>query len=85
MRYEISGKMAYYRMKAKASAGKLLEKAMKKEQGVDGILVTVGLCIIALLLCVVMKDKLEDFIGNIMKVLEDEATKILKGVSGVTG
>ena len=34
------------------------EYALRKEPGIDGILVTVGLCIIALLLCVVMKDSL---------------------------
>ena len=34
------------------------KSAMKKEPGIDGILVTVGLCIIALLLCVVMKDSM---------------------------
>lgn len=80
MRYEISGKLAYYRMKVKASAGKLLAKGMKKEQGVDGILVTVGLCIIALLLCVVMKKNLTDFIDSIMELLTEEARKILTGV-----
>ena len=34
--------------------GKVKEHALRQEQGIDGILVTVGLCIIALLLCVVM-------------------------------
>ena len=33
----------------------ILRKGLEKEKGIDGILVTVGLCIIALLLCVVMK------------------------------
>ena len=45
------------------------------------ILVTVGLCIIALLLCVVMKDSLETFIQTIVKAMTSEAEKILTGVT----
>lgn len=61
---------------------KLLAHGMKKEPGIDGILVTVGLCIIALLLCVVMKDSLEEFIKTIVGAMTTEAGKILTGVSG---
>ena len=61
-------------------AGSLFMKGMKKEQGIDGILVTVGLCIIALLLCVVMKDSLTVFIQTIVKAMTTEAEKILTGV-----
>lgn len=56
------------------------EKAMNKEPGIDGILVTVGLCIIALLLCVVMKDSLAGFIRTIVTALETKANSILTGV-----
>lgn len=48
-----------------------------KSSGIDGLLVTVGLCIIALLLCVVMKDKLEVFIGTIVDSLTQKAIQIL--------
>ncbi len=58
------------------------KRAMKKEPGIDGILVTVGLCIIALLLCVVMKDSLAAFIRTIVTALTSEAQKILTGVTG---
>ncbi len=51
--------------------------AAGKSSGIDGLLVTVGLCIIALLLCVVMKDKLELFIGTIVDALTAKATSIL--------
>lgn len=55
-----------------------LRRAMTgKSSGIDGLLVTVGLCIIALLLCVVMKDKLEVFIGTIVDALTAKATGIL--------
>ena len=62
--------------------GRLLQKGMEKEPGIDGILVTVGLCIIALLLCVVMKDSLKTFIETIVTAMTTEAQKILTGVSG---
>ena len=57
------------------------KSAMKKEPGIDGILVTVGLCIIALLLCVVMKDSMATFIQTIVTTLTNEAQKVLTGVS----
>ncbi len=56
--------------------------AMKKEPGIDGILVTVGLCVIALLLCVVMKDSMASFIQTIVTSMTNEAQKILTGVTG---
>ncbi len=52
---------------------------LKKRDGIDGLLVTVGLCIIALLLCVVMKDSLTTFITNIVSALQTKATAILQG------
>ncbi len=58
---------------------------MKKEPGIDGILVTVGLCIIALLLCVVMKDSLAGFIETIVEAMTTKANTILSGVNGVPG
>lgn len=56
-------------------------QAMKKEPGIDGILVTVGLCIIALLLCVVMKDSLTTFIKTLVDAMTTKAQQILTGVS----
>ena len=56
-------------------------RVLKTDEGIDGILVTVGLCIIALLLCVVMKDSLQKFIESIMEALTREANKILTGVA----
>ena len=59
---------------------RLIQLVMKKEPGIDGILVTVGLCIIALLLCVVMKDSLQTFIETIVNAMTSEAKNILTGV-----
>lgn len=59
---------------------RLIRFGMKKEPGIDGILVTVGLCIIALLLCVVMKDSLQTFIETIVNAMTSEAQDILTGV-----
>lgn len=60
--------------------GKVKEHAMRREQGIDGILVTVGLCIIALLLCVVMKDSLTTFIQTIVTAMQTKAADILTSV-----
>lgn len=70
-------------MKKKISAvGKWVRRmALKKEPGIDGILVTVGLCIIALLLCVVMKDSLTAFIQTIVSAMTNQAQQILSGVT----
>jgi hypothetical protein len=54
--------------------------ALSREPGIDGILVTVGLCIIALLLCVVMKDSLTTFIQTIVTAMQTKAADILTGV-----
>lgn len=56
---------------------RFLQALTGKSSGIDGLLVTVGLCIIALLLCVVMKDKLEIFIGTIVDALSEKAVGIL--------
>lgn len=58
----------------------LLKKGIQTEPGIDGILVTVGLCIIALLLCVVMRDSLQNFIEVIVGAMTTEAQNILTGV-----
>lgn len=55
----------------------LKEKLLAKSCGIDGLLVTVGLCIIALLLCVVMKDSLTTFITQIVTALQTKAIGIL--------
>lgn len=68
-------------MVIKAGLKRIKEEGMKKEPGIDGILVTVGLCIIALILCVVMKDSLKTFIETIVTSLTTEAQEILTGVS----
>ena len=57
----------------------LAVKANTADPGLDGILVTVGLCIIALLLCVVMKNSLTEFIQSIVTSMTKEASDILKG------
>lgn len=62
-------------------AGGMFKKGMKKEPGIDGILVTVGLCIIALLLCVIMKDSLKVFITTIVQSMTKEAETLLQGVN----
>lgn len=60
---------------------KIKKLALNKECGIDGILVTVGLCIIALLLCVVMRDSLTEFIQTIVRAMTEKAGSILNGTS----
>lgn len=81
MKYKKMEWIANRGRKLKSAAGSLFLRGMKKEEGIDGILVTVGLCVIALLLCVVMKDSLAVFIETIVDALTAEAQKILTGVS----
>lgn len=57
-----------------------IHRGLQKEDGIDGILVTIGLCIIALVLCVVMKDSLATFINTIVSSMTDKANAILQGV-----
>lgn len=74
----MAGRMKYRMMQV----GRFVKRqAMKKEPGIDGILVTVGLCIIALLLCVVMKDSLTTFIKTLVDAMTTKAQQILTGVS----
>ncbi len=60
---------------------KIKQWIIKKEPGVDGILVTVGLCVIALLLCVVMKDALTTFVTTLVTEMTNEAKALLTGVN----
>ena len=64
-------------IKAKAK-----ETFLRREQGLDGILVTIGLCIIALILCVVMKDAMSGFITTIVTNMTAKANQILQGSVG---
>ena len=55
------------------------EKGMlAKHPGIDGILVTVGLCIIALVLCVIMRDGLEGFIDTVVGDMTTKAQTMLQ-------
>ena len=63
-----------------ARAGETVRRAaLQKEAGLDGILVTIGLCIIALLLCVVMKDSMTSFIQTLVTDMTARAKSILQG------
>ena len=67
-------KMARMQLKTVELAQKVIRH---KSQCIDGILVTVGLCIIALILCVVMKDSLTGFIETIVTAMQNKAIGIL--------
>lgn len=77
----MENEMNIWKSKLRLMGRKVLVAGMKTEDGIDGILVTVGLCIIALLLCVVMKDSLTTFIQTIITSLTTEAQEVLSGVT----
>ncbi len=56
---------------------KCISFLIAKNSGIDGLLVTVGLCIIALVLCLVMKTSLSDFITKIVGQMQEKALGIL--------
>lgn len=75
--------MYLYMMETIKEVGRKIKKAaLKKEPGIDGILVTVGLCIIALVLCVVMKDSMAAFVKTLVDAMTLKAQQILTGVTG---
>ncbi len=57
---------------------KAKETFLRREQGLDGILVTIGLCIIALVLCIVMRDAMGGFITTIVTNMTAKANQILQ-------
>ena len=57
----------------------------QKQEGLDGILVTIGLCIIALLLCVVMKTSLSSFIQTLVSSMTSKAQTILSSTASSFG
>lgn len=73
--------LSVIKVKVCQAGRRLVREAVKKEAGIDGILVTVGLCIIALLLCVVMKDSLTAFIKTLVEAMTVKAQQILTGVT----
>lgn len=77
--YEIKNAAKYLGQHVLLKGKDIGRKGMKREPGIDGILVTVGLCVIALLLCVVMKDSLAGFITTIINELTLQAKNILSG------
>jgi len=85
MKNNMINTMRMFEIKIRMTADRLLKKGMKKEPGIDGILVTVGLCIIALVLCVVMKTSMQEFITGIVAKMTKAAEEILQGVYSGTG
>lgn len=76
-----SGQKIKSGQKMRKGIRKIVQLGRKQEPGIDGILVTVGLCVIALLLCVVMKDSLKVFIETIVGAMTTQAQNILTGVT----
>ena len=72
-------KMMYLKAALQDKCEEWKEKCFEaKHPGIDGILVTVGLCIIALVLCVIMKDALGEFITTLVTDMTSKAKQMLQ-------
>ncbi len=56
---------------------------MRKSKGIDGVIVVVGLCIIALVIIFVLKDQLAEFVKGIVNNMNGKATNVLDSASTV--
>lgn len=50
---------------------------LRKHKGVDGIIVVLFLCIIAVVLCAIFKDQITTFMTGVMRQLTDKANTII--------
>lgn len=64
---------------AGATRNRMQKLFLRKRRGIDGIVVTVGLCVIALALCLIMSTELGDFIKDIVGKLGTKADNLLGG------
>lgn len=54
---------------------------LRKHKGVDGIIVVLFLCIIAVVLCAIFKDQITTFMTGVMTQLTDKAKTIIDTTS----
>lgn len=54
---------------------------LRKHKGVDGIIVVLFLCIIAVVLCAIFKDQITTFMTGVMRQLTDKAKTIIDTTS----
>ncbi len=60
--------------KAKRRVGEFFAK---KREGVDGLLVTVGLCVLAIAIIVIFKSKISDIVTDVFTKMASKITTIL--------
>ena len=49
----------------------------RKHEGLNGIVVTIGLCVVALLICVGLNTALGGYVTNVMSALTTKTTTLL--------
>lgn len=54
---------------------------LRKHKGVDGIIVVLFLCVIAVVLCAIFKDQITTFMTGVMTQLTDKAKTIIDSTS----
>lgn len=62
-----------------AALRETLGSRLKKDRGLDGVVVVIGLMIIALLIMLVMKDSLSTFVTSLTSSMQQKAQTILSG------
>lgn len=62
-----------------AAVRESLVSRFKKDKGSSEIIVTIGLMVIALVILVVMKDKITSFVNTLVDSMTTKATGILNG------
>ncbi len=54
---------------------------LRKHKGVDGVIVTIFLCVIAVVICSIFKDQITTFMTGVMSQLTDKAKAIIDTTS----
>ncbi len=64
-----------------SARNKIADVMTRKHRGIDGVIVVVGLCIIALVIIFLLKDKLAEFVGSITDNMQNKSKTVLDGAS----
>ncbi len=67
-----------------AAKTRMRDIATRKHSGIDGIIVVVGLAIIALVIILIFKDQLKDFVVDLTKNMQDKAQEVLDSAGKTT-
>ena len=67
-----------------AAKTRMRDVTTRKHSGIDGIIVVVGLAIIALVIILIFKDQLKDFVVDLTTNMQDKAQEVLDSAGKTT-